>query len=137
VEAPIVPVGVDPDGLMSIPPDVRAVGWYRFGPAPGSSTGSAVLTGHVNDRDQGMGVLARIAELQLGQILLIRLSDGTELRYRIIAREQWPKDQVPLPRLFDRGVSPRVVLITCGGIFDRSSRNYQDNIAVTAVPTEP
>ena len=134
--APVVPVGVDPAGLMTIPPDVRTVGWYRFGPAPGSPAGSAVFSGHVNDRVQGTGVFARIGELQIGQTVTVRLADGRKLDYRIIAREQWAKDQVPLARLFDRAGQPRIVLITCGGVFDRASRNYQDNIAVTAVPTE-
>lgn len=136
IAAPVVAVGVDADGLMSIPTDVRTVGWYRFGPAPGAPAGSAVLSGHVNDRVQGTGVFARIGELQVGQTVTVRLADGRKLDYRIVAREQWAKDQVPLARLFDRSGQPRIVLITCGGIFDRTSRNYQDNIAVTAVPAE-
>lgn len=134
LSAPVVPVGVEPDGLMEVPADVRTVGWYRFGPSPGSAAGSAVLGGHVNDREQGVGVFARIAELDIGDAVVVRLADGTPRQYRVVAREQWPKAEVPLARLFDRGAPPRLVLITCGGIFERGSRNYQDNIAITAVP---
>lgn len=134
LDAPVVPVGVEDDGLMEVPEDVRTVGWYRFGPAPGSAAGSAVLSGHVNDRTQGVGVFARIAELQIGDTVEVRLADGAAVAYRVVAREQWPKGEVPLDRLFDRGGSHRVVLITCGGVFDRGARNYEDNIAVTTVP---
>ena len=40
---------------MDLPEDVDRVGWYRFGPAPGAD-GSAVLAGHVDDAEQGLGV---------------------------------------------------------------------------------
>ncbi|MFC5290142.1 class F sortase [Actinokineospora guangxiensis] len=135
VTAPVVPVGVEGDGLMQIPEDVATVGWYRFGPAPGADAGSAVITGHVNDRDQGLGVFARIGELAIDDTIRVSRSDGTEVGYRVIAREQWTKDRVPLTRLFARDGAPRLVLITCGGVFDRDAGNYQDNIAITAVPT--
>lgn len=49
IEARVDPVGVRNDGQMAIPDDVDRVGWYRFGPVPGSD-GSAVLAGHVDDR---------------------------------------------------------------------------------------
>jgi hypothetical protein len=39
-----------------------------------------------------------------------------------------------MDRIFDRGGSSRVVLITCGGSFNSSTLGYDDNIAITAVP---
>ncbi len=137
VEAPVVPVGVESDGLMQIPEDVGTVGWYQYGASPGDSIGSAVLTGHVNDRNQGLGVFAQIGDLSPGDTLQVVDSIGTTRTFSVIARETWPKPEVPLDRLFDRTGEPRLVLITCGGIFDRSSGNYEDNIAVTAVPVAP
>ena len=57
---PVTPVGVDDRGRMDVPFDIRTVGWYRFGPGPGATTGSAVLSGHVDDRDQGYGAFHRL-----------------------------------------------------------------------------
>lgn len=122
---------------MQIPEDVATIGWYEYGPRPGDSAGSAVLTGHINDRNQGLGVFAQIGDLNPGDTLQVVDSVGTTRTFSVIARESWPKPDVPLDRLFDRGGEPRLVLITCGGIFDRSSGNYEDNIAVTAVQTSP
>jgi len=62
VDAPLDPVGVDPAGAMALPEDVDRVGWYRFGPAPGSAEGTAVLAGHVDDAEQGLGALAPLRE---------------------------------------------------------------------------
>ncbi len=127
-------MGVDSEGVMEIPEDVGDVGWYRFGPAPGASTGSAVLTGHVDDYRQGVGVFGRIGELGPGDAIKVTDESGVTREFTVVAREEWSKDQVPLDRLFDRGGKSRLVLITCGGSFNESTLGYDDNIAVTAVP---
>jgi hypothetical protein len=38
------------------------------------------------------------------------------------------------PEVFAVGGPPRLVLITCGGAFDRRTRNYADNVVVVAEP---
>src|SRR5689334_1847934 len=35
VDAPVVPVGLEPNGEMEIPDSVAQVGWYRLGAVPG------------------------------------------------------------------------------------------------------
>ena len=65
VDAAVDPVGVEPDGQMTLPADVDRVGWYRFGPAPGDD-GSAVIAGHVDDREQGLGALAPLRDAAVG-----------------------------------------------------------------------
>ncbi|MET0863991.1 MAG: class F sortase [Nakamurella sp.] len=135
VDTTIVPVGVDDEGLMEVPEDVSTVGWYRFGPAPGAGAGSAVLTGHVDDVRQGVGVFGRIGDLAPGDGLTVTDANGTTRNYTVLSREEWNKAEVPLDRLFDRGGEPRLVLITCGGAFDNSTLGYDDNIAITAVPS--
>jgi hypothetical protein len=132
--APVVPVGVEGDGLVEVPEDVREVGWYRHGPAPGDDAGSAVLVGHLDDARQGLGVLAGLRGLQVGAPVEVRRAGGEVLRYRVVAREQWDKGEVPMARLFDRSGPPRLVLVSCAGSFDPATRSYSDNVAVTAVP---
>ena len=134
ISAPVVPVGVGASGAMAIPHDVATVGWYRFGALPGSTTGSAVFSGHVDAADQGVGVFARIGKLNPGDLIDVTDTAGVTRAFRVVAREEWTKGRVPLDRLFDRAGRPRIVLITCGGDFDREALSYDDNIAVTAVP---
>ncbi|WP_188943415.1 class F sortase [Nakamurella endophytica] len=134
VSAPVDAVGVDGDGNVDIPRDVRRTGWYRFGPAPGSARGSAVITGHVDDHEQGVGVLARIGDLAPGDRIETVDASGAVRRFTVVAREEWHKTAVPMDRLFDRGGASRLVLMTCGGEFDRDTLSYEDNVAVTAVP---
>ena len=120
---------------MEIPQDVAEVGWYRFGPAPGSAAGSAVLTGHVDDVEQGAGVFEDLGGLNPGDPITVVDEAGVSRQFTVLSREQWQKQDAPLDRLFDRGGSPRIVLVTCGGLFDSATLHYEDNIAVTAVPS--
>jgi hypothetical protein len=39
------------------------------------------------------------------------------------------------PRTFANTGPARLVLITCGGPFDRTTRNYLDNVVIYAAPT--
>lgn len=133
VTAAVLPVGIAPDGLMEVPSDVDTVGWYHFGPAPGDAIGSAVVTGHVDSADQGRGVFAELARLSPGDRVEVTGSDGVVRAFDVVARESWPKDEVPLGRLFERSGPGRLVLITCGGAFDPDALSYEENVAVTAV----
>ncbi len=133
VSAAIRPVGVDDRGTLQIPADVAAVGWYRYGPRPGDPAGSTVLSGHVDSAEQGRGAFFRLRRLGPGDPVVVHGSDGRTRRYRVVAREEWPKGEVPLDRLFARTGAPRLTLVTCGGGFREDVGSYLDNVAVTAV----
>ena len=44
------------------------------------------------------------------------------------------KDALPWRDLFRQDVEARLLLVTCGGDFDRGTRHYSDNVVVYAVP---
>ncbi|MGY1605070.1 class F sortase [Geodermatophilus sp. SYSU D00815] len=133
IDAPVEPVGVAPDGRMQIPDDVDVAGWYRFGPPPGSG-GNAVLAGHVDDTEQGLGALAPLRGAAAGTEVLVGDGAGATTRWRVVSRELLPKQQLPLDALFAREGPPRLVLVTCGGPFDAASGSYRDNVVVVAEP---
>jgi sortase (surface protein transpeptidase) len=133
IEAPVDAVGVAGDGQMALPEDVARAGWYRFGPAPGSP-GAAVIAGHVDDREQGLGVLAPLRELAVGDEVQVTDAAGTTTRWRVLSRELVTKRALPLDALFRRDGPPRLVLVTCGGEFLPELRSYRDNVVVVAEP---
>jgi LPXTG-site transpeptidase (sortase) family protein len=137
VDAPVSPVGVDDRGRMEVPFDVDTVGWYRFGPGPGSAEGSAVLSGHVDDRDQGYGAFHRLGDLAPGDPVAVELGDGRVLGYRVEVVTRVPKSDLPAGEVFDRGGAPRLTLVTCGGLFDYEANGYRENVVVVARPDEP
>ena len=129
--ASVVAAGVDGDGAFALPP-ADLVGWYQFGPVPGAP-GSAVLAGHV-DFDGQQGALFQLRQASAGDEVLIMLDDGTIQRFETVAIEQYSKEQLPTGALFERGGEPRLVIITCGGEFDREFGHYRDNVVVYARP---
>lgn len=133
VDTTVDPVGIAPDGQMEIPDDVARVGWYRFGPQPGMP-GSAVLAGHVDDRVQGLGALARLREAEVGQEVVVTDSAGTDNRWRVVTRSLISKQVLPVAELFARDGPPRLTLITCGGPFLPRYGSYRDNVVVVAEP---
>ena len=130
-------VGVQPDGSMTVPADPDRVGWYRFGPAPGASQGSAVLAGHVDTARDGPGAFAALSGIEVGQDVLVTLADGTVVTYRVEGRQGIVKQELPVDVLFARDGPARLTLITCGGPFQPELRSYRDNLVVTAVPVAP
>lgn len=134
VDARVGPVGIDDRGDMAIPEQVQDIGWYQYGPKPGATKGSAVLSGHVDSAQQGLGAFSRLGELQAGDVVTVIDAAGRQLPYRVVGKEAFDKKSVPLDDLFSRSGAARLTLITCGGAFDSSAQSYVDNIVVTAVP---
>lgn len=133
VDAPVVPVGVEPGGLMQLPVDVGDVGWYRHGPAPGEP-GTAVLASHVDSRTQGPGVLFELRSLDIGALVTVTDEAGAAHDFQVVARRTYGKAELPTAELFARGGPAELAMITCGGDFDPVTGSYSDNVVVTAVP---
>jgi len=131
VDAPVVPVGVGSGRELAVPGDVHLLGWWSSGPLPGSPAGTVVIDGHVDDRG-GPGALFRLARTPVGSALVLQTPAGV-LRYAVQARRLYGKDQLP-GDLFTAAGRPRLVLITCGGPFDRATGHYQDNVVLYALP---
>lgn len=131
--APVIPVGVEDNGELEIP-GAREVGWYRFGPTPQQS-GSAVLAAHIafNGSD---GVFRRLSAVALGAVVTVEYDDGSTTSHIVSEIAQYPKDELPFERIFSKTGDPILILITCGGTFNRSLSAYDDNIVVYATPLE-
>ena len=59
---------------------------------------------------------------------------GESTGYTVMARRSYAKTSLPVAEVFATAVSPRLVLLTCGGAFDQATHHYADNIVVYAVP---
>lgn len=132
VNAPVVPVGVAADRSLGVPDDPAVLGWWSGGASPGGRVGSVVVDGHVDSRTRGRGALFHLRTLVPGDLVTVT-GQGRSQRYVVIARRVYPKSALPA-ETFDQRVGARLVLITCGGTFDRRTRHYADNVVVFARP---
>ncbi len=134
VDAPVDPYGVDRStGEMDVPDNATDVAWYRFGPRPGEE-GSSVLAAHVDLASSGPGVFFDLRTLNEGDSVVVDYADGSEARFRVVARVTYDKDELPLDVIFSREGPPVLTLITCGGGFNSNIARYDSNVVVYAVP---
>jgi hypothetical protein len=63
----------------------------------------------------------------------IDLGDGTTHAFVVVETHLIAKTELPA-ELFERDGPPKLVLITCGGEFDRSIHRYRQNVVVVAAP---
>lgn len=133
IDVQITRVGVADDGQMQVPVDVDDAGWYRHGPAPGAP-GNAVIAGHVDDREQGLGAFHRLVDLGVGDSVEVVADDGTTSTWKVTGRTLVDKSALETRDLFRRSGPPQLVLVTCGGEFDGTVRSYRSNVVVVAQP---
>jgi hypothetical protein len=153
VHAKVTAHKLNADGSLFVPADPQVVSWAKEDAAPGSSHGTTILTSHINYVIDGhlvvgaMSDLAWYAQHAVGEHLKLTLADGRVLTYRIVAGREYSKEQLannPKLRetLYDqskvygppRHPSGRLLLVSCGGPFDRYTGEYEDNVFLYALP---
>ena len=130
---PVKPVGVTKKGEMELPETNTEVGWYRFGANPSSRTGTTVLAAHVDTRAEGVGPFVLLRQIKVDAAVTVTDESGDRREYRVAKVQQVDKEKIDWNQVFDEVGHPRLVMITCGGAYDRES-GYRDNVLVTAFP---
>ena len=102
---------------------------------PGAGVGTVVVAGHIDTKEQGAGVMARVIGLPLGATIELAGARDARVGYRVVAVRSYPKAALPAS-IFTTTWRERLALVTCGGAFDAATHHYSDNIVVYAVPAE-
>jgi LPXTG-site transpeptidase (sortase) family protein len=136
IRAQIQPVGMLDEQTMQVPRDISVVGWFDASAFPASEVGHAVLVGHRDGVDDPNGVFRRISELSKGDTVSVvdlglRRSVYRIKGTRVLSRTQFAEESASI--FADDGVH-RLILLTCGGAYDRERGGYQSTVVVTAEP---
>jgi LPXTG-site transpeptidase (sortase) family protein len=132
VDAPVVVLGVDPQGVMEAPKGPVEVGWYDFSALPGEAS-NVVLAGHLDFAGYGPAVFWRLRNLRLGDQVELYLEDGTAALYRVIESKSYRAASAPVAEIVGPKPAEVVTLITCGGTFDPKTRQYSERLVVRGV----
>jgi Sortase domain len=145
LKAPVSADRLNADGSLFVPPNPRAVSWASQDVAPGSGHGTIILVGHINYGGVA-GAFADLADYRVGQIITLVLADGRRMNYAVAAPPIEVNKNALGPRreeLFDQShsydlaghpKSGRLLLLSCGGVFDNRTGHYESNIFVFALP---
>ncbi|MCW2786142.1 MAG: Sortase family protein [Marmoricola sp.] len=129
LRAPVLPIEVDSQGVLTPPSDFHEVGWWQDSAEPGSATGETLMTGHTVHT--GGGVMNELGEMRPGALVQVRTAHGT-VDYRTTKVFVYTKAQLAKHKddLFgqDHG-NGRLVLVTCIGW---TGHDYTSNVIVFA-----
>ncbi|GAA2232138.1 class F sortase [Streptomyces nogalater] len=132
VDAPFTTLALGPSGHLEPPPagDTNLVGWYADGASPGER-GTAIIAGHV-DTVTSAAVFANLYRLEPGDRFSVERADGRTAEFVVDSAETFAKDDFPSERVYADADRPEARLITCAGDYDRTVRDYTDNLVVFA-----
>ncbi|MFF6999845.1 class F sortase [Streptomyces sp. NPDC008313] len=132
VDAPFTDLVIGSDGRLKPPPasDTNLVGWFAAGPSPGEP-GTSIIAGHV-DTKTSAAVFVRLAELKKGSTFDVRRQDGRTASFLVDDVENFSKNSFPNERVYADTPDAEVRLITCGGAYDRTAKDYTENVVVFA-----
>ena len=131
VDAPVVTKGVSADGVMQVPDNAVDVAWYDFAARPGSG-GNIVLSGHVDFHGVGPAVFWNLGKLEQGDEIDVALADGKTYKYHVTGKGVFDADSAPVDQIVGPTSAESVTLITCTGVFNQSTRQYNERLVVRA-----
>ncbi|MFF2325157.1 MULTISPECIES: class F sortase [unclassified Streptomyces] len=132
VNAPFTDLAIGPTGQLNAPPpnDSNLVGWFKDGATPGER-GTAVVAGHV-DTTTGPAVFLQLQFLKPGSTVDITRGDGSVATFKVDSVETFKKAEFPNKRVYADTSSAQLRLITCGGPYNRTAKDYEDNVVAFA-----
>ena len=131
VDAPVIPVSVDAEGKMELPPQPADVGWYQLGVKPGEK-GNAVVAGHLDSATGAGAIFGRLSELVPGDAIIVTKEDNQQEIFEVVQKEIFPFDQVPIDMVFGESEERNLNLITCTGVFNQITSNYSHRMIIFA-----
>ncbi len=128
ISVPLTELGLNKDHSVQVPTNFAIPGWYKYGPSPGQES-SAVILGHV-DSYLGPAVFYHLADLRLGNHVIVKAADGKVFTFRVIGLREYSKSTFPDRLVYGPRKYAALQLVTCGGVFDRQTGHYLSNIVV-------
>jgi LPXTG-site transpeptidase (sortase) family protein len=119
VDAPVITLGVDENFIPEVPDNPNDVAWYNWSALPGHGS-NAVLAGHFDWTVNGQavtGVFYNIRKLEVGDIVEVKLEDGTDYKYEVIGNLAILDGDPQAMELMAATPIDIITLITCGGVW--------------------
>jgi LPXTG-site transpeptidase (sortase) family protein len=117
LDGQVVTMGLDENHVPLVPDNPNDIVWYDFSTRPGWGS-NAVFSGHVDWTVNGVpvtGVFYDLRKVEVGDIIKIRLEDGTEYQYKVFANVAVPYDDPEALKVMGTTPTEMITIITCGG----------------------
>ena len=128
VDAPFSYKVVGSDGQMPNPEGPEDAAYYDFSQCPGlgglpGKGGNIVIAGHVDYINYGPAVFWRLHEIEIGDVVQVKMADGSLVSYKIEFNKQIEVGDADWSGIVDATADESITLITCGGDFEAGHYN--------------
>ena len=127
VNANIQSLGINSLGEMEVPTNITEVGLFKFGVIPGQ-TGSAVIAGHFNGKNNQKGVFANLDKLKIGDKFSVEDKTGKSITFIVQKIELY--DSGYADDVFNQSDSAHLNLVTCDGLWDETKKSYTKRLVI-------
>jgi LPXTG-site transpeptidase (sortase) family protein len=131
VDAHVITKGIDASGVMQVPDNAHDVAWYDFAARPGSG-GNIVLSGHVDFHGVGPAVFWDLGKLEEGDAIDVEAADGATYAYHVVGKGTFDAASAPVSQIVGPTAVESVTIITCTGVFNQSTHQYNKRLVVRA-----
>ncbi len=131
VNAPVVAMGITPEGRMDVPDNYIHVGWYGLGTRPGD-IGSAVMGAHVDNGGRIAGVFKKLQYLKKGNLIHSIDIHGATSTFKITTIKIYNYRTPVTNDVFLTHDTARLNLITCYGKWLPEEKTYNKRLIVFA-----
>lgn len=124
-------VGIDQFGAIATPTNIHMAGWYTGSVKPGED-GVSIIDGHVHGRYEP-AIFYTLKDLKVGDAVAVEYGNGRRVTFSVTKVSQYDKGSAAA-HLFEKqpSITRQLVLVTCGGTFDKSSQTYTQRVVVYA-----
>lgn len=129
VNAKVESVAKDSEGRMDIPKNYMNAAWYNLGPKPGED-GNSVVAGHLDTPTGGKSIFYSISQLKNGDEIIVIDENSNKYTYAVFEVANYSDNSFPIEKVFGKTKGKYLNLITCAGVFDKSSQNYSNRTVV-------
>jgi sortase (surface protein transpeptidase) len=129
VDSGLIPLGLQSDHTLEVPPNGFPAGWFTGAPTPGQ-LGPAVIAGHVH-WDGSPGVFSYLERVRPGDSVTVVRRNGSVAVFTVTRVALYPKSTFPTSVVYGNIDYPGLRLITCGGL-NAQTGVYDDNTVVFA-----
>ena len=119
------------DGAMQDPTTADRIAWYKDSSRLGID-GNVVLAGHLNYWGVPEGVFYHLAEVEVGDDIVITGDKGGLYYYRVTWVEQVDASSAEIDDVVGPTDENSVTLITCGGTWNAKVQEYSQRTVVRA-----
>jgi LPXTG-site transpeptidase (sortase) family protein len=124
-------LGVNNKGEVGTPSNVHMAGWFNQSVKPGQ-TGLSIIDGHVSGYYSD-GIFKKLDQMKKGDRFVVEFGDHSTKTFEVVSVKSYPADQATAA-LFkqDLTIKKQLSLITCGGKYNRKTKEYENRIIVVS-----